>query len=527
MKRVGVGAVLVALVVAGLAWWRCGAAPEAPRTRGVVVERVVPRGAVAVALTASLAKSGGKLRVLQSLKVTGFLAQLQGFADGDALADALVKELGVDVRSEATLAEAGLDGARGAAVFVLLDGRPVLALPLADAERFNGTLARLAGRRLGASVMQQKQGSGASATTFACPTCAVPALAWVPSNTYALVGDGKLVDQLLALAAMTESDALVQDRDYLVRLRELPREVWVPTGSPALLQGPLQSVLVSATLTAAGVDLDGVGAWKDDGTKFAALVPQADAVDTLGYLPRDAFLVARFNGDPSKLDAWKRQLLGSGLTRVFFDWRFDLKTQLFDQLKPGSAMSLSLSEAPPLGAGMPDLDIRRTNPFAYAQLAGVTPVKSGDAVWPALEQLQGIAPKFGAQMEVRTRDDGQKALLTTWAQGEGVHFAPRGELVFFGSPVRRLGELVAGDGKAGSPVAGLPDDALAVALDFQKLAASVRALPDSTWGLGGFAMKTAASRWLDATDDLKGLTLQAGVRDGRVRFRVQVKLGSP
>lgn len=143
---------------------------------------------------------------------------------------------------------------------------------------------------------------------------------------------------------------------------------------------------------------------------------------------------------------------------------------------------------------------------------------------PTFEKIAALAPRFGAEMTVRDRADGQKAVITSYAQGEGVHFAPKGELVFFASPVQRLEALVKSDG-AGTAVTGLGDEAVSVVIDLNKLAASVRALPESAWGLGGFAIKATTVRWLDATDDLKRVTITVGAKDKLVQAKVVLTLG--
>ena len=48
--------------------------------------------------------------------------------------------------------------------------------------------------------------------------------------------------------------------------------------------------------------------------------------------------------------------------------------------------------------------------------------------------------------------------------------------------------------------------ALTLVVDLQKLAAAVRQLPSSAWGIGGFAIKGTTLRWLDATNDLEAIT---------------------
>lgn len=517
--------VLVAVFAVGCA--KCGKSPVAKATP---VERVIPRGAVAAVMVPSVGTFGQKLKIVEALKVSGFVAQLQGFNDGKAFGDALVAELGIDVRSADALAKGGIDGSRGAAFAVLATSHMYLALPVNDEARFHEAFAALVLRRLGAAVEGELKAGELSVKTFSARAGEPARAGYVVAKGYALITDASGIGQLAGLASLTESDALSGDRDYVLRLREMPSErdvvAWVPLGSPALFRGPVSAAIGAATLTTSGLAVVVDASWKDDGTRFAALNAEKGD-DNLGYLPRDAFLVTRFNGDPAKLHPWVKQLFGPYLARAFDQGNFDVKSEVLEQLKPGAVVSLSLSEKPPMGSGMPALDIRQTNPFSFAHLSGVAQVKSPEVIVPTFEKLIAVAPKFGAQMELRTRDDGQQAILTTYSAGEGVHFAPKGDRLFFASPVQRLDALVKSDGKAGSPVAGLTDDAASLVVDLRKLATSVRELPDSAWGLGGFAMKATTVRWLDATNDLKSIAVSASVKEKVVRVNARLDLGAP
>ncbi|MDP1827216.1 MAG: hypothetical protein Q8L48_28340 [Archangium sp.] len=489
------------------------------------IERVLPRGAVGVVVVPALASAGQKLRILEALKVTAFAAQLRGFDDGKGFADALVGELGIDVRSAEALEKAGVDGTRGAALAVLVTGHAYLALPVKDAAKFHATLQTLAKQRLGAGAAGEQKFGELTVKTFSVG--AAPKLGYVLSNGYALLTDAKGIEKLAGLAAMTDSDSLASDKAYAAEVEKLPKDrdvvVYLPTGTPVLAQAPFSAVTGAISLTPAGLSVLANASWKGDPAQLAALETQPSR-SLLGYLPADAFLVTRYSGDPSKLSAWSRQLLGTYLARAFDDGGFDLKTQVLDQLQPGVVASLSLSERPPMDKGMPSLDLRQTNPFTYAHLSGAAAVKSPAAVVPSLEKMAALAPKFGAEMSLRERPDGQKALITTYAQGEGVHLAPKGDLVFFASPVQRLDALVKSDG-AGVAMTGLGDEAVTVVIDLNKLAASVRALPESAWGLGGFAIKATTVRWLDATDDLKRVTISVGAKDRVVQAKVMLTLG--
>ena len=524
-ERFGVRAYRLALflVIFAIGCGKCGHSSTATSTG---VERVLPRGAVGVVVVPSLAAAGQKLRILEALKVTAFAAQLKGFDDGKAFADALVSELGVDVRSAEALEKAGVDGSRAAAVAVLVTGHAYLALPVKNENKLHATLQALALQRLGATTMSEQKFGDLAVKTFS--SAMLPKLGYVVAQGYALITDGAGIQKLPGIAAMTEADSLSADKAYATGVEKLPKDrdvvVYLPLGTPALAQAPFTSATGSISLTPAGLTVTANATWKGDPAQLDALQPR-ESKSLLGYLPNDAFLVARYSGDPAKLGPWTHQFLGTYLNRAFDEGGFDLKAQVLDQLQPGVVASLSLSEQPPMDKGMPTLDLRQTNPFTWVHLSGVASSRTPAAVLPAMEKIAALAPKFGAQMSLRERPDGQKAMITTYAQGEGVHLAPKGELVFFASPVQRLDALVKSDGKGAAWVEGLGDEAVAVAIDLTKLAASVRALPESAWGLGGFAIKATTVRWLDATDDLKRVTISVGAKEKVVQAKVVLTLG--
>ncbi len=511
---------LLALLMLAVGCGKCSKSS----TSSTGVERVLPRGAVGVVVVPALASAGQKLKIIEALKVTAFAAQLKGFDDGKAFADALVSELGVDVRSAEALEKAGVDGSRAAALAALITGHAYLALPVKDEKKLHAALQALATQRLGATTMGERHFGELTVKTFSAG--AAPKLGYVISNGYALVTDGAGVDQLPGLGAMTQSDSLAADQAYAAELQKLPKDrdvvVYLPTGTPLLVQAPFSAVTGAISLTPAGLFVTANASWKGDATQLAALAPQPSK-SLLGYLPADAFLVTRYSGDPTKLSAWARQMLGTHLSRAFDEGGFDVKAQVLDQLQPGAVASLSLSERPPMDKGVPTLDLRQTNPFTYVHLSGAAATRSPADVVPTLEKIASLAPKFGAEMSLRERPDGQKAMITTYAQGEGVHFAPKGDLVFFASPVQRLDALVKSDGRG--PVSLDGDDAFAVAIDLNKLSASVRALPESAWGIGGFAIKATTVRWLDATDDLERVTINVGAKDKVVQAKVVLTLG--
>ncbi len=523
MKRL----LVVALLAAGLVGCsRCGGGAKAQATQ---VERLLPKGAVAVVVVPKLSELGRALSQVETFKAAGFFAQLQGFPNGRAVADALVSELGVDPRSPEALAKAGLDGERSVGAALLVSGQVVLIVPVKDEKKLHLTVEGLAYKRLGAGAGAEQKTGEVVVKTFAPQQGQPPAVGYTVKDGFALLAKGDAVGRLAALATLTESDSLASDAVLKAALAAAPAErdvwAWAPEGSPALAQAPMKSALVTARLDAKALAVSVDGAWKLEPSTLAALVKK-DAPPLEGFLPKDAFVAARTTGDPAALAPMLEGVLGPSLMRAFTEAGFDPKVEILGNLAPGTTFALSLAERPPLAGGVPELDVRRTNPFSFVHLSGAAlPVKA-EAVVPTLEKVAAVAPRFGASMN-KVERKGATAWFTSYSQGEGVHFAVKDGHVFFGSPMQRLDALLESDGKGEAPVKGLTQDALSLALDLKKLAASVRALPESAWGIGGFAMKAASVRWLEAIDDLVGVTVTASAKDGAVHARLVLAREAP
>jgi hypothetical protein len=514
------GALVALVLVAGCA--KCGKKSE-PETG---IERVLPRNAVAVVVVPSLERAGAKLTLLEQVKVAGFVAPLQGFASAKAFADALVGQLGVDVRNPAELAKAGLDASRGLGAAVLLTGDVYLVLPVKDASALHARLEGLSYNRLGAGAGSQQKVGLVTVKTFSRQQGQPPRLGYVLADGWAFVATDAAISKLPQAASLTDVDRLSADVQ-LAKAKENAGAVdvyaWLPSGSVALQATPLLNGFVTATLTPQAFTLDVAGQWKGKPELLAALTPQP-AKDFSGVLPADAFLTGRYTGSAAGLGLVSKELVGPFLARAFEQGGFDLRAEVLDQVMPGAVFALSLADRPPMDRGVPTLDLRQTNPFAYAHLSGLAPVKQAETVMPTLSKVAEVAPRFGAKLEKQQRE-GKDLYFTTWAQGQGVHFAPKGSAVAFASPVQRLDAVLASAAAPGAEATAA--HALEVKVDLGKLAGSVRALPESAWGLGGFALKPTTVRWLDATDDLKAVTVRAGAKDGVVSGALVLSLGLP
>lgn len=513
-------AVLLAVIAAGCA--KCGKPSGGP---GRGIESVLPTGGTAYVIVPSVERLGQKLTQLEGFKAANFAVQAAGFETAHAYVDALVADLGIDVRSKEQLDKIGV-ASEGSAGVALMDdkGTAMLVLPIKDEGRIAAFIRTYSANRLGASMVEDKVENGV--TVHRLMAAAGAKLAWTTKNGYALIVTREGIDQVAGWAARGEGDTLAKDTSLPASLKRLPGErdaiIYAPPGGVPMLALPVSHVVIAASLDAKAFTLSFDAPWGGDKASLAVFEAKK-AASLLKLLPADAFLVARFGGEAGQLAPLVARLLSEPLRRAFSEGGFDLQAAL-EQLAPGAVMGVSLSPTAQMGSGMPEIDIRRTNPFTFVHLSGVAPVKSAEAIAPGLAKLSEVAPRFGAQMTLK---DG--VYVTTYAQGEGVHFAAKGDQVLFGSPLPRVRALLEADGAAGGPVAelagALEASPVAVVVDLKRLGDSVRALPPSAWGVGGFAIKATTVRWLDNSDDLRAVTLGVSAKGEAVQGTLRLVLG--
>ncbi|HZA49772.1 MAG TPA: hypothetical protein VE549_03465 [Myxococcaceae bacterium] len=522
-------AVLLVAAAAGCGWCDRGV-----RKGGATdVRRFLPKNAELAVVVPELGVVGDRIQQLQRLKLASFVAQLQGFAGADAFADALVRQLGVDVRSREALRNAGLAPDRALGVAVLGEGAAFAVVPVSDPKAFRETLGRIARDRLGApAAAETAVGEGRTGVTFS--RASGPAeLGYVLVDGFALVAAGAQVAKLGERAALPEDQSLAKDAQLESSLGRLPKErdavVHVPSGrvqgSVPPLVGGTAVVRLEPSALRAWVDVP----WPDsEATLNAFEKKQAD--DLSARLPRDAFFIARFNGDPTQLQALWAQLGGAQLQHAFQEAKIDVQQDVLANFHSGMVASLSVSPSIPLGSGMPELDVRRTNPFRYVHFVAVARGKDRARIAALLARLPEVAPRFGARVEPMTRG-GQTLFITRYAQGEGVHFAQaQDDRVILASPLARLERAVLNPGDGGAPILsdaeisrGLGEHALSAVLDLDQLRASVKALPQDAWGIGGFAIKASAVRWLEATDDLRAITAGLSRREKALQAEIALR----
>jgi hypothetical protein len=534
---------LTVVFLLGVGCARCGAPQGGTPETGVA--RHLPKSAEAAVVVPDLARLGGKVARLQRLKVASFAAQLQGIGSADAMVDSLVRQLGIDPRSRQSLEQAGVAPDLGLGVASLSGpGAPgthlYAVIGVKDEGRFRKTVETLARNRLGTQEVQEGQHGALKKVSFSRGGQVV--LSYLRSGAYAALFEG---DRPLALEAYAKlvadpSLSLGESAAYQEALRRLPKErdliVHVPASAAVAQRSFLSGGTVAAILEEHAVRLRLDLPWPH-GKKSIEGLRKKGGAKLLPWLPPDAFVLAQFSGDPAQLEELASLLVGPYIRRALAKAQFDLKAEILDNLQPGVVLSLSVAESARLGAGMPSMDLRRTNPFRYVQLSALAQAKEPAKIPVTLEKVPELAKGFGAQVRPEERE-GKRLYLTHYAQGEGVHFAQAKDKVVLASPERRLSamlERLAVEGPATKPKAlgdpalerSLEAGALTAVVDLQQLAESVRALPSEAWGIGGFAIKAATVKWLEAIGDLRAITVELEAKEKVLEGELSLRFVQP
>ncbi|HEY8211432.1 MAG TPA: hypothetical protein VIG99_28305 [Myxococcaceae bacterium] len=523
-----------ALVVAVPGCSRCGRvggrAPE--------LARVLPRDAEAVVLVPDLGALGTAILRLEQLKLASIGAQLQGAGSASDLAGGLALQLGVDLRSRESMERAGLDPSRGAGVVWLKGDDAYVVAGVKDEKAVQDLARRIARDRMNATAAAETEVDGYRMVTFSRKPGGPPMLAVLFQERWAFLSGGKAAGRMAELSAVGESAALATESEFQQAMKRVPKDaqvmVRVPPTSSRSQRGAMHGAMLSLSLRADALAFTWVQPWPNTEKSLEVLTAQRPAPDLFGLAAPDAFFVMRSLGPPSEMAPLWKDLLGELGRRRVNEREVALGDQILQNLKPGTVLSLSLAPTVNLAAGVPQLDPRRTNPFRYLHLVVAGEVKDPAKAAQTLEDIPAAAQRYGAIIEPSDRS-GQTVYLTHYAQGEGANLALVGDKAVMAAPVSRLDETItrakdkaAAEGLAADPAfQALFQSPLSFAIDLHRLAESIRALPSSAWGVGGFAMKATTLRWMDAIDDLRAITFRAGYADGWVEAEVQVRIQAP
>lgn len=481
---------------------------------------------------------GAHLHGLGKLKLAGLGAQLAGAGEAEALFGAVSRPLGFDPSTPEGLKAAGLDGTRPVAVAATGTQELLSVLPIADAAAFEATLARLAKDRLQAPTRKEEAG----VVTFAKESNGPVLIAHAPLGLWDLFSAGPgcevRVKAALARAAAQSLEGNATFTAAIASGSALDALAWMPAGSPFLARTGIANGL------RLGLSLDpahprvvaDVGLDTAQATGLASLKGEGGAAERKSIDP-SAVLLVRSALDPATLWPIAEALVPRGLRQRLETAGLPLTAQITN-LKPGLAFGLALAEGADLSR-MPEIDPRRTNPFQYVTLSGAGRVKDPAVSRAGLEALTQHGEAVGARIEKRAVPHGASMLdawVFTYALGEGASLSLEGESLLVSGGTGEFSRLLArrDDAKATGPL--LPaaleprfqQAGAAAWFDLARASARIRAVPDSAYGLGGFAIRAAVERWLNAIDELSGLMVLADYRpEGTPTLHLELELVRP
>lgn len=529
-RRVLLAAALVAFSLVA-ACSKCGKTVT-PAAAPASITRYLPKQLEAAVVVPDIAALGEKVKLVQDLKTTNFVAQLQGFNSGADLATSFMSSIGVDLRSKEEIQKIGVDPGKGVGVALLQNNEAYSVVAVKDEEKLKAFLKNLAKNRLGAGVENVWEEGGVKVTGWSRAGTTV-ALGYAVKDGYAFIAANTTAPKIRGYAGITEDQSLAKDATLEQSLSRLPaqRDVFVysPNGADLAKQGTLAGGTVVANLSADALTLTSDFPWPNTKESLKVLEPVAGA-ELFDKLPKDAFVVARFGGDPKLLAPFWPHLIGPYIQRAFTESGVNVDEQILQILKPGMVAAVSVASSIRFDQ-RPEFDVRRTNPFKYVHLTALAQTNDVSKAQALFDKLPEIAPKFGAKMNKEDRE-GVPALVTSYSQGEGVHLALVKDTVIAGSPLARFDEAIAtvskgekGPGPFSDPEFEklFKDRSVAVLIDLHRLADSVRNLPGDAWGPGGSFVKAGWMRWLDGMDDLRAITIALSSKESAVQSQVQLR----
>ena len=501
---------IVAVLTANLVGCtKCGT--SAPPGRGLApLTMLLPRTAQAVFLIPRLRSLEPAIQKLELLKLTTLAAQLQGFESGRDLFSAVVAQVAIDFRLPSALAKAGIDPEGAFALVIPAGGDAYAVIPVQDLARFHDALAAVARNRIGTAVETVSDIAGQKVTSFAPNGSPNPDLGFIVRAGFAFVAAAAMVGQLPGHAAIDAEQSLALEPTLAAVLKRSgatslayawlsPRFAWSSSLAPS-------GVTLVVDITGQRLRVRAHAPWATGSTLSALEVQPPPSQSLLQYLPDDSFLVARFAGPPDRLGPMLQRLVGKAMDRAFDD--------VLANLAPGIIASLSLSPSAVLSS-MPVLDVRQTNPFHFFHFVALASIRDREKARQLLSQSPALGSRMGVRIEER-QEQGERIFASTYAQGEGAHLALVGQTAAIGSPLETLlgtvHRLKSPSGAAQGPLRDPKlraelDGPAAMVIDLPCLASSIKNLPTSSWGVGGFAIRAAALRWLTALEDLRGLSV--------------------
>lgn len=512
-------ALLAVLLLAGCG--RCGAPAAGPPA-----ERWVPARVTAVVLVPRLAEAAR-----QGAALHGTLASLPGQYELQALRGALSAQLSFDLLDPASMAGAGLDPERGAALAELPATRPeeggdtLLVLPVGDQGKLTDLMARLARDRLGAAAQGLENANGKPITVWRRAAGEPAALAAAAAGAHLLVSPGPAGPEVLRGALALDPALSLEQAPAWRRAREALGEagavqVFAPPAAGPVVPGlATEGVAASASATARSLKVAVAAPLGAAEPRYRPLAGTGPG--KAGQVPFDpaAALVGRLSADPAAalalLDPW----LGAGPAQ-------EVLRRAAALAAPPVEAAVTLAPRADLAAAMAGRAL--ADPLAVVQVEVTAAVKPGADVRAFSDDL--VRAWGGTAKDGRWSYSGGPSGQVAWTVADG-------RVLLAAGPAGALDALAARAGgkgpgwKAPAPAAGeaLGGGLGGLVFDGGALARALQALPPESYGAGPDAV---VARSLAAKAALPGgqalvLSLRADLPAGALRLVAELSLTGP
>jgi hypothetical protein len=512
------GRALLLVVVAGCS--RCG------RTGASSAEDLLPAHPTLAVVTAPIGALAQHLAALGDRA-----ASLPGGEQFGENRRALAAQLGFDPLTRDGLLSAGIDPDRAAAV-ALFEGQPggewVAALPVLKPDAFLDTMQRILVQRAGfvpaagqAQAVKIYQRRDQRLGFAVLHGYGIVARTSDPAASVSQAGSRAPEQALSRDPGLDAARQRLGAQDFIA---------WAPAGStlprryaPRALPGDVALSLQGSRQGIAARLVAQLPA--GEGQRAQAALPGGGA-SLVELLPADAPLRGRLGIAPARL---LESLRGNPQLAELLERLRGAAGEAFASVAPGVAVSLALARGANLGEAIDyGFDWRRKSPFDTVQLVALAEVSDRPRLMRALDQIAKALPQLGARVE-RSGDDFQ----VIHAPGKGVRFGVR---EIEGKPVAYLlGGPLRPDELRPTPRSANPEAAAlygsggaALRVDFGKLAAALRELPQGAYGSGpqAYVARSFVAQLIEPLRTLR-LTLAAEAFPDRLGASLDVELVDP
>lgn len=535
-------ALLVVLALFAAALAGCGSCgkPSLPPEPAASLEAFFPAQIKAIALVTDLAKLGTTAAELEKTKLAELAAIAAGAKDASEFVKPLVAQLGFDPRTPEGFVTAGVDGKKGLAFGTDESGAELVVVGVADPGKLDAWLGQLAGQ-LGGTARREEPlpaPNTGKVIVFATGEGGPPAFAWSLKGGFAVASGGPTAIEAVARAvtrpreqSLATSAAFAKSTGKLGS-RDL--RVWAEGGGKLIGRRKIPDSGVVAGVTASRTGVNVKLQLPQTPVQIAALKPASTPAgqELVALLPETSLFLARLGGEPTALQPLLEIVASRSIQIRLKKAGFDLEKDILALLKPGVgfgaglASDLNLSGGLPGGEGAGDF-----NPFQFANVTLYARVKDPVAAQATLEKVVAAQETF--KMKVDVRDEaGAKVYVASYSQGEGMTWGLVGDtLVATGGKGQwekakaRLATPGAPTTLADPAAKKLFEEAASAAwLDVPRLVASLRAVPESAYGVGGFRIKEIMETWIAMLDEVKGASAAFSVEEDAISLDADLSL---